>query len=113
MNTKTKGKYGEDLAVSYLKKKGFEVLERNFRQGRGEIDLIGLLDNELLVFFEVKLRKNNAFGEPETFVSENQQQKIFAAAEDYIYAINWQKDIRFDIISIQGKDLAHIEDAFY
>ncbi len=87
MNTKTKGKYGEDLAVSYLEEKGFEILERNYRYGRGEVDLIGLLDNDLLVFFEVKLRKNNAFGEPETFISRNQQQKIMAAAEDYIYQL--------------------------
>ncbi|MFY0607894.1 MAG: YraN family protein [Cyclobacteriaceae bacterium] len=113
MDTKTKGKYGEDLAVSFLEKKGFEIVERNYRHARGEIDLIGILENKLLVFFEVKLRKGIAFGEPESFVSEAQQRLIIQVAEDYIYAINWQRDIRFDIISIIQDEIVHLEDAFY
>ncbi len=113
MNTKSKGKYGEDLAVSFLEKKGFEITERNYRYGRGEIDLIGILENKLLVFVEVKLRKGNAYGEPETFVSNAQQKLIIKAAENYLFAINWKKDIRFDIISITRDEILHIEDAFY
>ncbi|MFH6983177.1 YraN family protein [Marinoscillum luteum] len=113
MDTKNKGKYGEDLAVSYLRKKGFEIVERNYRFRKGEIDLITLLNNEVLVFVEVKLRKGDAYGDPETFVSRKQERLIIQAAEDYIFAINWQKDIRFDIISITGSRVEHIEDAFY
>ena len=113
MDTKNKGKYGEDLAVSYLRKKGFEIVERNYRFRKGEIDLITLLNNEVLVFIEVKLRKGDAYGDPETFVSRKQERLIIQAAEDYIFSINWQKDIRFDIISITGSQLEHIEDAFY
>ncbi len=113
MDTKNKGKYGEDLAVSYLRKKGFEIVERNYRFRKGEIDLITLLNNEVLVFVEVKLRKGDAYGDPETFVSRKQERLIIQAAEDYIFAINWQKDIRFDIISITGSKVEHIEDAFY
>lgn len=113
MDTKNKGKYGEDLAVSYLHKKGFEIVERNYRFRKGEIDLITLLNNEVLVFVEVKLRKGDAYGDPETFVSRKQERLIIQAAEDYIFAINWQKDIRFDIISITGSKVEHIEDAFY
>ncbi|WP_421891568.1 YraN family protein [Marinoscillum sp.] len=113
MDTKNKGKYGEDLAVSYLRKKGFEIVERNYHFRKGEIDLITLLNNEVLVFIEVKLRKGDAYGDPETFVSRKQERLIIQAAEDYIFAINWQKDIRFDIISITGSQLEHIEDAFY
>ena len=113
MDTKNKGKYGEDLAVSYLRKKGFEIMERNYRFRKGEIDLISLLNNEVLVFIEVKLRKGDAYGDPETFVSRKQERLIIQAAEDYIFAINWQKDIRFDIISITGSKVEHIEDAFY
>lgn len=107
------GLSGENMAVAFLEKKGFEIVERNYRHGRGEVDIIGILDNELLVFFEVKVRKTNSYGEPETFVSTNQQNLIFQAADDYIIAINWHKDIRFDIISISGDELYHIEDAFY
>ncbi len=113
MDTKNKGKYGEDLAVSYLRKKGFEIVERNYRFRKGEIDLITLLNDEVLVFVEVKLRKGDAYGDPETFVSRKQERLIIQAAEDYIFAINWQKDIRFDIISITGSKVEHIEDAFY
>ncbi|VXD17675.1 YraN family protein [Marinoscillum sp. 108] len=113
MDTKNKGKYGEDLAVSYLRKKGFEIVERNYRFRKGEIDLITLLNNEVLVFVEVKLRKGDTYGDPETFVSRKQERLIIQAAEDYIFAINWQKDIRFDIISITGSKVEHIEDAFY
>ncbi len=114
MNSKIKGKYGEDLAVSYLQNKGFEITERNYRHRRGEIDLIGILRNELLVFFEVKLRKRKDFGDPETFVTRAQERSIIDAAEAYIYGINWQKDIRFDIIAItSGSEIEHIEDAFY
>lgn len=113
MDTKIRGKYGEDLAVSYLEQKGFELLERNYRHGHGEIDLIVLWKNQLLVFVEVKLRKSNTFGEPEIFVSRAQERLIIQTAEHYIYAINWQKDIRFDILAITGDTAIQIEDAFH
>ncbi|REE01597.1 YraN family protein [Marinoscillum furvescens] len=113
VDTKNKGKYGEDLAVSYLRRKGFEIIERNYRHRRGEIDLIGLWDNTILVFFEVKLRKDTNYGDPETFVSRRQIKQIIDTAEEYIYGINWHKDIRFDIIAIGNGQIEHIEDAFY
>ncbi|MFY0598267.1 MAG: YraN family protein [Cyclobacteriaceae bacterium] len=113
MDNKDRGKYGEDLAVSFLEEKGFEILERNHRYKKGEIDIIALLQNELLVFFEVKNRKSNSHGEPESFVSNQQKRLIISGAESYIFDINWQKDIRFDIITITGNELVHIEDAFY
>ncbi len=115
MNNQSKGKYGEDLAVSYLESCDYEIIERNYRYGRGEIDLIGLYQNKLLVFFEIKLRKTNLFGTPETFVTENQEKLIMDAAEQYLLDINWKRDIRFDIISISGDPprVEHFKDAFY
>lgn len=113
MENQNKGKYGEDLAVSYLQKKGFEILERNYRHRKGEIDIIGMINNELLVFVEVKLRKDVGYGDPETFVTRRQERQVIDTAEEYIYGINWHKDIRFDIIAIHGEQLEHIEDAFY
>ncbi len=113
MDTQTRGKYGEDLAVSYLAKKGYEVVERNYRFSRGEVDLIAIWNNMILIFLEVKFRKNNSYGEPEVFVSRDQQKRIIAAAEHYLESINWQKDVRFDIISICGKEIYQIEDAFH
>lgn len=115
MDRKAKGKYGEDLAEKYLVERGVEILERNYRQGRAEIDLIGLINNNLLVFYEIKLRKNDAFGTPESFVSSDQQERIVSTADHYIHAINWKGDIRFDVVSINQKsgELELIEDAFY
>jgi len=111
--TQRKGRKGEDIAVNYLLKKGFEILERNYRYKRAEIDIIAM-KNELIVFVEVKLRMDTSFGHPEKFVSENQQQLIISGADDYIEQIQWQGNIRFDIISINSiNEIAYFEDAFY
>ena len=114
MNNKIKGKIGEERAAKYLEQKGFEIVEQNYRYGRGEIDIIGLKNNNLLVFVEVKMRSGDTFGNPEDFVSNAQQELIMVAAENYIHAINWQGDIRFDIMAIDGSnnEMKHIEDAF-
>ncbi len=114
LDRKAKGKMGEEMARHFLEKNGYEIIEENYRHERSEIDLIGLLDNRLLVFVEVKLRGNNKFGEPEEFVTAPQKEKIHQAAESYIYGINWSGDIRFDVIAIDEscKELRHFPDAF-
>lgn len=112
MDRKNIGESGEKQAHDYLVDKGYEILEQNFRHRRGEIDLICLHENTL-VFVEVKKRNNNEFGHPETFVSKKQERMIIQVADHYIYAINWHKNIRYDIIAITGEELYHIEDAFY
>ena len=114
MDNKIKGKYGEDAAVTHLEKEGFEILERNYRHKRGEIDIIALLENKLLVFIEVKLRSRIDFGHPEDFVTNAQERLIINGAEDYVFAINWHKDIRFDIMAVDPNgEIEHFEDAFY
>ena len=113
-NTKEKGKGGENQAISFLESKGYEILIRNYRYKRSEIDLIGQKDG-LLVFVEVKLRKNDRFGEPESFVSDNQMQKIREAAENYIDNSDWSGNVRFDIVAIKERpnmEILHFEDAF-
>ena len=116
MTTRKKiGDQGEDNAVNFLFANGYEVLERNYRLGRGEIDIIALKDS-VMVFIEVKSRKNIIYGYPETFLSEQQQDRIHLAAEEYVLQQAWQGEVRFDIIAIlwEGKDptLDHFEDAF-
>ena len=99
--------------MDYLIRQGFEILDRNYRYKRAEIDIIAM-SKELLVFVEVKLRMDTSFGQPEEFVSENQQLLIISGADDYIEQIQWQGNIRFDIIAINSKnEIAHFEDAFY
>ncbi|NOS91260.1 MAG: YraN family protein [Cyclobacteriaceae bacterium] len=111
-----KGKAGEDLAAQFLIDKGYQVLARNYRFKRSEIDLIAQKDN-CLVFVEVKLRTTDAFGYPEEFVNEKKAGKIMEGADQYIYELKWKGNIRFDIVAIRqikGKtELVQIEDAFY
>ena len=113
MDNKTKGKRGEELAKLHYQQAGYEILETNYRYGRAEIDLIVLYREKLLVFVEVKTRSRKDFGTAETFVSDRQQERIREAAEDYIFGINWLKDIRFDILCVDQKEEVEVfEDAF-
>ncbi len=113
-----KGTLGENLAVRFLRQKGYEILFRNYKYGRKEIDIIAKDSEQTLVFVEVKLRSSDAYGTPEETVSTKQQNRIMAAAEHYIEHTNWEHDIRFDIIAIQLRQglppmINHFEDAFY
>lgn len=115
MNTKKIGDKGENFAIKILETKGYEILERNYRFKRCEIDIIALHHN-LLIFIEVKALHSFQHGFPEERVNQAKIDKLMEAAENYIYAINWQKDIRFDILSIKLNEpdqFLHIEDAFY
>ncbi len=116
MTTKQKtGKWGESLAKTHLESNGYQVLECNWRFGKAEIDLIAGREN-LMVFIEVKTRKNPDFGHPESFVSDTQARLIKSASEEYQIQNNFTGFIRFDIISITGNpagfELLHLEDAF-
>jgi putative endonuclease len=91
------GNWGEAKAAAFLLEKGFEIVEKNFRNRHQEIDLIVRKD-KMLVFVEVK-------------------RGVMKAAENYIFDNDWHFDVRFDIISIliftNGKtEIRHIEDAF-
>jgi putative endonuclease len=112
MNNLEIGKRGEKLAAIFLENIGYEILERNFRFGKAELDLI-VRSGNLLVFVEVKMRSDTTFGEPETAVTEKKRIQMRKAAEHYIFETNWQHDIRFDIIAITGTqnpEIAHFED---
>lgn len=116
MQKQEKGRKGEQLARQFLEEKGYGFCAQNYRAGRAEIDLI-MQHEELLIFVEVKYRSSDAFGMPEETVSSQQQERIERAALAYVEEINWQKDIRFDIVAIlqkgtQAPELMHFEDAF-
>lgn len=116
ISMQTFGKKGEDLACDFLANNGYELIVRNYRFKRSEIDIICKLEN-LLVFVEVKARSSRTYGEPESFVSESQQIAITRAAEHYIMELDWTGDIRFDIVSIiksyKETEILHLKDAFY
>lgn len=109
------GRLAEDWAASHLQKQGFNIVARNYRYQRAEVDIIAQRTN-LLLFTEVKARSNSQFGHPEAFVTPKQQALIHTAAEEYIIAHNWSAAIRFDIIAVFRKQdqvqLVHFEDAF-
>lgn len=93
------------------------MLEVNWRKEKAEVDIIALHQNNL-VFVEVKTRSSAAFGRPEDFVSEAKQKLLDYAANEYIYLIKHEGDIRFDIISVlfnkpDQYTINHIEDAFW
>ena len=107
---------GENLAVNLLEQKGFEVLDRNWRWGRYEVDVVAR-QKDMLIIAEVKTRQSNHFGEPEEFVSMAQQKRLVESANAYIEKHDLDLEVRFDIISIiynsRQRKVHHIEDAFY
>ncbi len=110
------GRSGEDLAVSFLKKRGFEILERNYRFGHKEIDIIGK-DGNTIVFVEVKAGRSKEFGSPEERVNLRKQKSMIEVAQDYIQSSNIADyDFRFDVVAIEfektDKRIEHIKNAF-
>lgn len=108
-----KGNEGENLAAEFLKQKGFEIVARNYRFRRSEIDLIAKREN-WLVFIEVKTRSSIEYGQPEEFVDDIKAYHIFEAAEEYIFSNDWQGHVRFDVVSVtMGVEtkIDHFEDA--
>jgi putative endonuclease len=111
------GRAGEALAKTHLENSGYEILDENWTHGKAEIDLIAYKD-KVIIFAEVKTRTGTGFGQPEDFVDARKQKLLADAADEYIYLMNHQGDVRFDIIAILfDKDknyiLNHIEDAFW
>lgn len=110
------GEKGEQIATNYLHKNNYEILERNYRAGRSEIDII-CKETNTLVFVEVKTRTSSKFGNPEDFVNEAKAVKIIEGAEVYMLDNGWEGAIRFDIVSVliydSMEEVKHFKDAFY
>ena len=109
------GKLGEEIAANYLEGKGYEIVERNWRNTHKEIDIIAKED-ETLVMVEVKTRQTDEYGNPDIAVTKKKQRLLIAAANAYLFKNKLDVETRFDIISIIFKDgepvIEHIEDAF-
>ena len=116
-NMRDLGRYGENIAAFYLYKKGYRILERNFRLGAyGELDIITRKD-EQLCFVEVKTQRHLVFGPPESWVNERKMEQIGMIAEGYLSRHKeLDLDCRFDVIAITIKinslKIKHIKDAF-
>lgn len=114
-NTKKIGQYGEDLAAQFLRQKGYKIIERNFSVQGGEIDIIAQ-KSSMLVFVEVKTRKNDVFGTPAMAVNFGKRQKIIHTALIFLHINNHHGACRFDVIEVYLKDnkktINHIQNAF-
>ena len=106
---------GEDEAARYLREHNYRILARNWQFHHLEVDIIAEND-EYIIFCEVKTRKDNRYGEPETFVDRNKQKNMFAAANHYIGRNGITKEARFDILTVirtpESMEVRHMPDAF-
>ena len=100
------------IAVRYLEEKGYQILERNFRCRYAEIDIIAKKE-EMIIFFEVKYRKNALAGSSLEAVDYRKQKRISKAAL-YFLARQGTLEVpcRFDVIGIDGTEIVHVEHAF-
>ena len=109
------GEKGEDLAVEFLQKKGYKILDRNWRFKKAEVDIIAQ-KNEVLIIVEVKTRTSNYFGNPQDFINQKKVQLLVEAANEYVISKDLDVEVRFDIVAIlknkQEFDIEHLEDAF-
>lgn len=119
ITTKQFGDEGEDIAVDYLLKKGYEIIERNYRFGKGEIDIVAKdPETGFIVFIEVKSKKNLEFGNPVYSITKNKMKQIKRMAELYLYDKEIKEiDCRFDVVTVllrgnQKPIIEHFVNAF-
>lgn len=107
---------GENLAAAHLQKSGYSILDRNWRFGRDEIDIIALKGEELAIV-EVKTRQNDYFGNPAEFVSKKKQSHLIRAANAYVQKRDLDVEVRFDVIGVIlnsiHEEIEHVEGAFH
>ena len=120
MNIGKTGQSGEKRVAQFLRKRGFNVIKRNFQCRYGEIDIIAEND-EYILFVEVKTRKENALISGMDAVDSRKQSRITLAAQDYITKTNCEKQPRFDVAEVTvtektdgtlGYSLKYLENAF-
>lgn len=110
------GKAGEKVACNFLVKKGYNILETNWRHRHKEIDIIARDGNELVIV-EVKTRHENCLEEPWSAVSNKKIRNLVTAANAWIQKNHIDLDTRFDVISVvfsqNGKfEIRHFQSAF-
>ncbi|MDR1094618.1 MAG: YraN family protein [Clostridiales bacterium] len=114
MDKITFGAVGEESAARFLERKGYRVLENNYKCRFGEIDVVAM-DGDTLVFVEVKHRATLKYGRPAEAVNTRKQYKISQVAAAYIKSKKlYDAPARFDVIEVlDNRWVNHIENAFY
>lgn len=93
------GKLGEKIAEDYLKKRGYKIIDRNFKTKYGEIDLVCLRGNKLIII-EVRTKIGENFGSPEDSLNKNKLRKIWLNARNYSAGKKWRGDVNIDAVCI-------------
>ena len=110
------GKKGEELAIEYLETNLYEVIAKNYRFDKAEVDIIAR-KNDILAIIEVKTRSTKDFGNPQEFLKPKQIKNLIKAVDEYILVNGFEVEVRFDIIAIvkskSSYEIEHIENAFY
>lgn len=110
------GKKGEQLAVDFLLENGYDIIARNYRFDKAEVDIIAK-HKGILAIIEVKARSTADFGDPQDFVKPKQIKNLVKAVDEYVTVNDLDVEVRFDIIAITkvGKsyNIEHLENAFY
>lgn len=112
MDKRRVGSFYEEVAKNYLEKQNVEILETNYRCRSGEVDIIGKQD-DTLIFFEVKYRKNDDYGSALSAIDKKKQKKIIACAKYYTAFDHTDCYVRFDAIGIEKDKIEWIKDAFW
>jgi putative endonuclease len=101
--------WSEDIAAEFLQRQGLELLVTNYRYRTGEIDLI-MIDDQTLVFVEVKQRRDSQFGRPEESVGMAKQAKLRRTAASYLQRHDRSQSwpCRFDVVAITGSPHAPV-----
>lgn len=106
------GQQGEDTAIGTLKRKGYKILERNYRNRFGEIDIVAE-EGGYLVFIEVKKRNTAAFGDPFHAINAAKRRHIIRSAMFYLKANRcFERKIRFDVVGVDREDVKIVKHAF-
>ena len=95
------GKWGEDLAADYLRDKGYAIIDRDWKSGHHDLDIVAK-EGDTLVIVEVKTRRNRLFGNPEEAIDYRKLQSLQQAINHYIKYRHIDSEIRFDIITVVG-----------
>ena len=110
---KIKGNIGEELAINYMIKNSYTIINRNFKCFIGEIDMIAKDQDDVLIFVEVKARGTAKFGYPRVAVTPEKQRKIRRTAEFYLKVNKlYNTRVRFDVIEILAGEITHLKNAF-
>ena len=110
------GAWGEEIAADYLERQNYKIIERDWKSGHRDLDIIAM-DEDTLVFVEVKTRRNRIFTDPEMAVDYQKIRNLQQAANHYIKYKCIDCEIRFDLITVVGMmgktpEIEHIKDAF-